>query len=148
MKKTVNQLLNKIDSAYIPAAKDGSSVIRISGHLPDADRLRDGDITKDCKNIYMIFVRSLIAVQTRSDDAQLSELVALIDSNDPAKKKRGATDLNNILVWIGEDAGKGINYQIIDGNSNNEIKSTVKTVTKTLKTSVFKRLEYINIIEA
>jgi hypothetical protein len=143
MKKTISQLLNEIGSVYIPATKDGSSVIRLSGHLPAPDRLRYGDITGSCKNIYMIFLRSKIAIQTRIDNAILSELVKLIDSNDPAEKRRGEIGLNNILVLTGKDIGKGINYQIIDGKSEYEIATTIKAVTKMLKTFVFKPLEYI-----
>jgi hypothetical protein len=142
MKKTISQLLNEIDSVYIPATKDGSSVIRISGHLPAPYRLRHGDVTGNCKNIYMIFLRNKIAAQTRADNARLSELVRLIDSNDPAEKRRGVIGLNNILVWIGKDINKKINYQIIDGNSEHEINTTVENVKTMLKTSAFIPLEY------
>jgi hypothetical protein len=142
MKKTISQLLGEGGSVYISATKDGSGVIRVSGHLPDPDKLCIGDVTKNCKNIFLILVRSQIVAQIRRDGAKLAELVRSIDSNNPVEKKLGEMRLNNLIAEIGYDAKKGMNYQIIDGNSEHEIKAAIKAVTKMLKTSVFKPLEY------
>jgi len=142
MKKTISRQLIESGSVYIPAKKDGRDVIRVSGHLPTAANLLNGDFTRGCKNIYLIFVRDQISVQTRKDGAILYELVRLMDSNDPVKKRRGETDLNNVLVLIGEDACKGVNYRII--NKINEVDATVKEVRRTLNTSVFMPLKYID----
>jgi len=49
MKKPVSLLLNEIDSVYVPVGKDGKNVIRISGHPPDPDKIKDGKYTKNCK---------------------------------------------------------------------------------------------------
>jgi hypothetical protein len=142
MKKIISLLLNKANkSTYLPVKKDGRDVIRVSGHLPTAANLRAGKKTKDCKNVYLIFVKSMFDV-THKNSAKLAELVKLIDSNDPAEKKLGETRLNDLIVEIGYDANKGMNYMIIDGNSNYEVRETVKAVTRTLKTSVFVPLEY------
>jgi hypothetical protein len=143
MKKSISRRLNKTDdSTYIPVKIDGRDVIRISGHLPTAANLRAGKDTKNCKNIFLIFVRNRIVSQIWGEDRTLAKLLRLIDSDDPAEKKCGEIDLNNILVCIGKEAGKGINYKIIDGNSDYEVKETVKAVTRTLKTSVFVPLKY------
>jgi hypothetical protein len=143
MKKSLSRRLNKADnSTYLPVKKDGRDVIRISGHLPTAANLRAGSDTKNCKNIFLIFVRNRIVSQIWGEDRTLAELLKLIDSDDPAERKRGEIDLNNTLVCIGEEAGKGINYSIIDGNSNYEVIEAIEAVTRTLKTSVFVPLEY------
>jgi hypothetical protein len=84
----------------------------------------------------------LIAAQTRKDSAKLEELVALIDSNDSDEKIRGEVYLNNTLVWIGEDAGKKVNYRIVD--NLNEVDAVVEEVRRMLRTSAFNPLKYIS----
>jgi len=58
--------------------------------------------------------------------------------------QNGETDLNNWMVEIGNDAKKGMNYQIIDGNSGHEIDTAVEKATNMLKTSIFVPLKYID----
>jgi predicted house-cleaning noncanonical NTP pyrophosphatase (MazG superfamily) len=142
MKKTVSQLLSEIDSVYVPVRNNCRDIIRISGHPPAPNRLKNGEYTKNCKNVYLIFVKSLID-ETWEDDAELAELIQLIESNDPEEKKHGDICLNNWIVEIGNKANKGMNYLIIDGNSEYEIDATVEKVKKMLKTSAFIPLEYI-----
>jgi hypothetical protein len=143
MKKTISQLLKEVDSVYLVATKNGDTVIRVSGHLPDPDRLRCGNVTADCKNIYLILVKSLID-PTQEDDVKLAELIEQTESSDENEKRRGETSLNNAIVWLGEDAGnKRMDYMIIDGKSDDEINATVNVVKRMLKTSVFNPLRYI-----
>jgi len=142
MKKTVSQLLSEIDSAYVPVGKDGKNVIRVSGHPPDPVRIKEGKYTKNCENIYLIFVKSLIDTAWQ-DDAELEKLIRLIESSDAKERARGKADLNNWMVEIGDEAKKGMCYQIIDGNCRRDIDTAVENAAKMLKTSVFVPLKHI-----
>jgi hypothetical protein len=142
MKKTISQRLIDGESIYISAKKDGSAVIRVSGHLPTSANLFYGRVTKNCKDVYLIFVKSVIDV-TLESGKRLASAIHLIESRDPKEKKLGEIRLNNWVVSIGDGAGKKMNYLIIDGNSEHEIKAAIKAVTKMLKTSVFKPLKHI-----
>jgi len=62
-------------------------------------------------------------------------------------KKSSTADfrLNNLIVAIGEDAKKGMNYRIIESNNDDELKKDVNQVRNMLKTTVFVPLKYISI---
>jgi len=142
MKKSVFQKFINHGSAYIPADKDGRIVIRISNHMPTPIRLFYGDITGKCENIYLIFVKSKIEKE-KEGGIKLTRLIQLKESNNPKERIQGEIELNNILVNIGNSIKKGINYQIIDGNSKREIEKATDNAVKMLKTTVFIPLEYI-----
>jgi hypothetical protein len=143
MKNIISQLLTKkVDSVYIPVTKDGNIVIRVSGHLPKVKNLLKKHLTKNCKYVSLIFVRSLIAAQLRKSGTTLADLVRLIDSDNPEEKMQGEKNLNNLVVRIGKDAQKGMNYIIIDGKNNAEMNVAVKELTRKHKTTVFIPLEY------
>jgi hypothetical protein len=142
MKKTIIQQLDDNDSVYIVATKDGSCVIRVSGHLPDPEKLRDGGVTRNCKNIYLLLVKNFMD-KTQEENVQLARLIELKESCNIEEKMQGDVELNNWIVEIGNNAKIGMNYLIIDGNSEHEIKATIKTVMKKLKTTIFIPLKYI-----
>jgi len=145
MKKSIIKKLKSVDkdSVYIPVKQDGHDVIRVGNHLPNPKNLFDGEITEKCKNIYLIFVKSKID-KKREDGIRLARLIHLIESNDPKEKIQGKTELNNLLVKMGNDIQKGINYQIINGDSDYDIKKTTNNIHKMLKATVFTPLKYIN----
>jgi len=131
------------NSFYIPVKKDGHDIVRISNHLPSSNNLLNGDETKNCKNVYLIFVKNKINKKTKNCIV-LAQLIHLIESNNPQRRIDGETKLNNLLVEIGNDAKKGINYQIVSETNDNDIEKAIKNIITTLKTTVFKPLKYIN----
>jgi len=143
MKKSVFQRFIDHGSAYIPVRKDGHDIIRVSSHIPTSTVLFNGKMTGKCKNIYLIFVKNGID-KTKIGGIKLAQLIKLIESNNPEEQIQGKTELNNILVNIGDDLKKGINYQIIEGNSKYEIDKATNNAQKMLKTTIFKPLKYIN----
>jgi len=68
MAKSIIQKITENGTAYIPVKKDGKDVIRVSDHAPNPYRLRSGADTKHCKNVYLIFVKSMID-KTRESSA-------------------------------------------------------------------------------
>jgi len=145
MKKSIFRKLKSIDkdSIYIPVKRDGRDVIRIGSHLPDPRNLFSGSVTGKCENIYLIFVKSKIN-EKRQGGIKLSQLIQSIESNNPKERIKGEIELNNLLVKMGNDIQKGINYQIIDGNTERETEKAVDNVMKMLKTGVFAPLRYIS----
>jgi len=141
MRKSIFQMLIDGESAYIPVKWDGSDVIRVSGHMPNPKRLLKGRITAKCKNVYLIFVKNMI-----DKKSGLAKLIHVMGLNNPEIKMCGETDLNNLIVEIGKDAKKGMNYQIIEANSDDEIDTAVKKAKERLKTTVFVPLKYIPVV--
>jgi len=142
MMRTIMRKLVKDGSTYIPVDKNGQEVIRLSNHLPTPKNLFRGKITGKCKNIYLIFVKSMID-KKRQSGFDFMRIIQLIESNNPKQKTRAETKLNNFLFGIGNDIKKGINYQIIDGNSEREIEEAIDNAVKMLKTTAFSPLQYI-----
>jgi len=129
-------------SEYMAVKRDGRDIIRVSNHTPNPFRLLRGEKTKHCKNVYLIFMKNIID-ETRENGAELATLIRLKESSDTEKRELGEIGLNNLIVRIGEDAKKGMNYRIIEGNSDDEIDTAVEEVKAMLKTTVFVPLKYI-----
>jgi len=146
MKKPITLKSIERQSQYIPVKRDGRDVIRVSNHLPAAMRLLNGNLTGKCRNVYLIFVKSIID-ETTKNGAELAILIRLMESNYANEREYGEITLNNFIVEIGEDAKKGMNYRIIDGNSDGEINQNVNDVKKMLKTSGFLPLAYIDMAD-
>jgi len=146
MKKPINIKSIKRKSDYIAVKQDGMDIIRVSNHLPDAKRLLNGSVTGKCKNVYLIFRKSMID-ETTKDGAELAALIRLKESDNANERKLGEITLNNYIVEIGKKAKKGMNYRIIEGNSNDETKKAVNDVIKMLKTSAFVPLKFIDLAE-
>jgi len=142
MKKPLTRKSIENQSDYIPVKRDGRDVIRVSNHLPSAKRLLSGSVTGKCKNVYLIFRKSMIDETTESG-AELAMLIRLKESNNADERKQGEIALNNLIVAIGEDAKKGMNYRIIEGSSKNDVRKAVDNAKNMLKTSVFVPLKYI-----
>jgi len=149
MKKSIIQTIIRklIDngSAYVPVKRDGHEVIRISNHIPTPENLFRGRITGKCKNVYLIFVKSMID-EKRQSGIKLKRFIQFIESTDSEEKIQANIELNNFLFQIGNEVKKGINYQIIDGNSGHEIEQAIDNAVKMLKTTVFVPLKYISTI--
>jgi len=146
MKKSICRTLTAGQSEYIPVKQDGRDVIRISGHAPTPYRLLRGKDTMHCKNVYLIFAKNMID-ETRESGAELAKFIQLKESDNANERKLGEIALNNYIVSIGEDAKKGINYRIIEGNSDDEINKDVNAVKNMLKTTVFVPLKYITVAD-
>jgi hypothetical protein len=140
MSKKVSRLLDVHDSVYINVKRGGDTVIRVSNHLPVPERLVSGSKTKKCDNIYFIFVKSKIDI-SRKSGARLATLIQLKESKNETEKLQGEAELNNLIVKIGNDSNKSVNYMIV--NNPGEADAVVEDVKKMLKTSVFVPLQHI-----
>jgi len=142
MKKSILRTLRAGRSEYIAVKRDGRDVIRVSGHAPTPPRLLRGEKTRYCKNIFLIFVKNAID-ETGENSAELAKFIRLKESDNANERKLGEIALNNYIVEIGEYAKKGMNYRIIEGNSDDEVDTAVEKVKAMLKTTVFVPLKYI-----
>jgi len=142
MKKSMLRTLREGRSDYIAVKRDGRDIIRVSSHAPTPPRLLRGEKTKYCTNIFLIFVKNTID-ETGKNSADLAKFIRLKESDNANERKLGEIALNNYIVEIGENAKKGMNYMIIEGNSDDEIDTAVEEVRAVLKTSVFVPLKYI-----
>jgi len=142
MKTPITRKSIENQSDYIPVRRDGRDIIRVSNHLPTAKRLLSGSVTGKCKNIYLIFRKSMIDETTESG-AELATLIKLKESSNADERKQGEIVLNNIIVEIGKDAKKGMNYMIIDGSNKDEVRKAIDDVKNMLKATVFVPLKYI-----
>jgi len=146
MKKPITRKYIKKQSQYIPVNPDGMDVIRVSNHLPTSKRLLNGSLTGKCKNVYLILRKSIID-ETTKDGAELAALIRLKESDNANERKLGNITLNNYIVEIGKKTKKGMNYRIIEGNSDAEIDTAVEDVKTMLKTSAFVPLKFIDSAE-
>jgi hypothetical protein len=142
MKESISDKLKKQKSIYIPVNSIGDIVIRVSNHFPVAERLVKERVTRKCKNIYLIFVKNMVD-KSRKNGVKLANLIRLTESTDDELRIQGEVDLNNFIVKIGNDIQKGMNYKIIDGNSEYELKKAINDVKNMLKSSNFIPLKHI-----
>jgi len=142
MKKSIFQMLREGRSDYILVRRDGRDVIRVSGHAPSPSNLLRGEKTRYCKNVFLIFVKNMID-ETGENSAELAKFIRWKESDNANERKLGEIALNNLIVAIGEDAKKGMNYRIIESNNDDELKKDVNQVRDMLKTTVFVPLKYI-----
>ena len=134
-KKYENQIIGKLKiggSAYVKLP-DNNTVIRISSHFPDSDRLNIESPTKDYDNVFWILVRDFINTEYSELDKRLLEAVNLIDLGDT---ENGNAIIKERIEFIEEDSGKNIAY-LITGAKDGEITAEIKSVSETILTLGF-----------
>jgi hypothetical protein len=134
-KKNEHQIIGKLKigvSVYIQLPY-ANTVIRVSSHFPDSDRLNIEYPTKDCDNVFWILVKDFINTEYSELDKRLLEAVNLIDLGDT---ENGNAIIKERIDFIAEDSGKNIAYSITGANDG-EITAEIKSVSKTILTLGF-----------
>jgi len=110
-----------------------NTVIRVSSHFPDSDRLNSESPTKDSDNVFWILVKDFINPQHSELDARLLEAVNMIDLGEP---ENGKAIIEERISFIGKDSGKNIACSIT-GAKEGEIMAEIESVRRMIRTHGF-----------